>query len=385
MKSHIIDIIDKYLVGHNWNKNVLESGDFGYSKQRPFNSTASLDFLSYSKKKEPVSLDRFVQQMRDFFSNAGFVEGHRDSVINNYADDTLFVVAGIQFFCDYFHNKKGIDTKKYFIPQPVIRTKFRESVGESNVSSFVNICTVQCGASLEDHISAIDYWMNFLSSRGLYMGDFSLKLNKNYSRKSGFWANTDGVVLKFYYGGLELGDAGLLFFKDKPNIQISDLGFGLERVLWAVAKTENFSDIIGPKPFSFGNTYAIMDSVRTATLMATSGLIASHADQYGQFKKYLESLSVETNIDIKALVKHYFNFWTKFLSPKRDFNATMHFLESELNKKRNIDLLGRLGIVKPSKNLSSILLYDTDTFIEELRQKHLATLRHIKSAYQRNK
>ena len=132
MKSQIIDAIDKYLLGHNWNKAVLESGDFGYSKQRPFNSTASLDFLGYSKRKEPVFIDDFVQQMGDFFSNVGFVEGHRDSVINNYAGDTLFVVAGIQLFCDYFHGKKDIDTQKYFIPQPVIRTKFRGSVGEGD-------------------------------------------------------------------------------------------------------------------------------------------------------------------------------------------------------------------------------------------------------------
>ncbi|HII15616.1 MAG TPA: hypothetical protein HA362_04855, partial [Nanoarchaeota archaeon] len=212
MKSQIIDAIDRYLSEHNWNKDVLESGDFGYSKQRPFNSTASLDFLGYSKRKEPVSLDGFVQQMRNFFSNAGFREGHLDSVINNHVGDTLFIVAGIQFFGDYFHSQKSIDTQKYFMSQPVVRTKFREDVGEGNVSSFVNICTVQCGATLEEHILAIGHWMNFLSSIGLYMGDFSLKINRNYSRKSGFWANTEGVVLKFYYGGLELGDAGLIFF-----------------------------------------------------------------------------------------------------------------------------------------------------------------------------
>ncbi|MDD4878303.1 MAG: hypothetical protein PHO02_04685 [Candidatus Nanoarchaeia archaeon] len=385
MKSQIIGTIDKYLSGHDWNKTALGSGDIGYSKQRAFNSSSGLDFLDYSKKKGVVTLDQFVYKMNRFFSDAGFIEGHRDSVINNYKGDTLFVVAGIQFFCDYFHGKKGIDTQKYFISQPVIRTKFRESVGEGNVSSFVNICTVQCGASLEEHISAIDCWMNFLSSMGLYMGDFSLKLNKNYSRKSGFWANTDGVVLKFYYGGLELGDAGLIFFKDKPDIQISDLGFGLERVLWAAAKTPNFSDIIGPKPFSFENQYAIMDSVRTATLLAASGMTESHVNQYGQFKKYLEPLSVENNFDSKTLAKHYFNFWAKFLNPKRDFHASMHFLESELNKKRNMEILRRLGIVKSFKNLSSILLYDTNKFIDELRQKRLATLDQVKSAYQRNK
>ena len=78
-----------------------------------------------------------------------------------------------------------------------------------------------------------------------------------------------------------------------------------------------------------------------------------------------------------------YHFWNRFLIPTRNFSASISFLESELNKKRNKELLRGLGITKLPHIISSILGDDADKFIEEIEKKHIATLDKIKSTYHR--
>jgi hypothetical protein len=352
-----------YFHQHGWRIEEGETKTSIYKDRKPQEVTPH-NFLEYSKRKRPLTIKDFVQNAKQYFIGKGYEQVVRNSIINP-EKDTIFLVAGIQYLSDIFRGRKEGDGKKYFIPQPVIRTKYRDSVGEGSVSSFVNLSTAQVPSSLEDHLNHVDDWMNYLSTIGLNLRDFNLSLERsNGDDWAGFWANARGDVLTFSYGGLEIGDAGYLQIGEGPKI--TDVGFGLERVLWAVNKNKHFSDLIGPKPFSFGDDYQLLDSIRTATLIASSGLNREDNDSLRQFQIYLNNIRTREPFDLDGLVKHYYNFWENFIDPPKSYEQTFSLVRSELNRQVNLEMLRSLGFEKPPKSILGEINNDSDSFIAEL-------------------
>lgn len=373
--TEIKEQVYEYLTQRNWNSQQEGNKTFYYKDRNPA-EVRELDFLKYSKRKKPFSIQQFVGETERFFGDRGFSQGVCNSVINPERD-TIFIVAGVQYLSDFLRGRKEGDGVKYFIPQPVIRTKYRDFVGEGSVSSFVNLSTAQIPSSPEAHLSQINNWMDYVSKIGLNLRDFVLKFEETEGENfTGFWANAKGNVLTFNYGGLEVGDAGYLQVEGRPFI--TDVGFGLERLLWAVNKEEHFSDLLGPRPFSFGNDYQLLDSVRTSTLISLSGLNKKEDDPLRQFQIYLNNIKDKRSIDLHGLVKHYYDFWARFLSPPKGFNETYSVVRAEFNRQRNLELLNKLGFKKTPKTLTRLLPEDPDTLIQCLLDNSLIKLEQIR-------
>ena len=377
--SELNERVHEYWTQQNWN--VQREGDrtFYYKDRNPA-KVKGLDFLRYSKRKKPISMQQFIENTKRFFEDRDFSQKVSDSVINP-EKDTIFIVAGVQCLSDFLRGRKEGDGKKYFIPQPVIRTKYRDFVGEGSVSSFVNLSTAQIPSSPEAYLSHVNDWMDYLSKLGLNLKDFVLRFEETEGENfTGFWANAKGNVLTFNYGGLEVGDAGYLQVEGRPFI--TDIGFGLERLLWAVNKSDHFSDLLGPRPFSFGNDYQLLDSVRTSTLISLSGLDKKEDDPLRQFQIYLNNIKDRKSIDLHRLVKHYYDFWKSFINPSRGFDETYETVLAEVNRQRNLDLLNRLGFKKTPKTLNRFLPEDSDKMIQGLIDNNLIDFDKIRKAHQ---
>jgi len=366
--------INNYLIKKNWNSHKEGKTVFYYKDRNPFEIKEN-EFLSYSKRKKPMSLQNFINKTEEYFNEKNFSRKVLNSIIND-KKDTIFIVAGIQYFSDIIFGKQEGDGIKYFVPQPVIRTKYRDYVGEGSISSFVNLSTMQSPTSPENHLSHIDDWMNYLSKLGLNIKDFVLRLNESNGEDwAGHWSKTHGNILFFDYGGLEIGDAGYLQIENKPPI--TDIGFGLERILWAVNK-ERFSDLIGPIPFSFEEDYSIMDSIRTTTLISLSGLGRKDKEALSQFKIYMTKIKNKRDFNIYEIVKHYYNFWNKFVNPLKKFDETFSLIQNEFNRQKNLDLVQKLGFQKTPKTLQKYLSSGVDIFIHKLIEENLSNLKDIR-------
>ena len=152
-------------------------------------------------------------------------------------------------FDDIIHHNGQIRTDSMFVEQPCVRMQYQPSVAlqEGTSTSFVNVCTEQMGGSLEEHLLSANRWCTSLSKIGLHINDFVLVMRT--SEKDWGTGKFSALELFFVYGGLELGDAAYLSIPqaNRPPIPISDIDFGLERIVWAVNKTVSYFDVLLPR------------------------------------------------------------------------------------------------------------------------------------------
>lgn len=177
----------------------------------------------------------YPDYLKDFFIRNKYNYFKPFPVINN--QDTVFVSAGIQPLLKKARNNQIADCDKIYLPQPVIRTQYSESIEEGSSIAFTNITTATFNNSEEEHFKMVSDWYNFFGEIGINKNNISTQ-SDTYETK---W---DDLVLYgkrtfHYYDDLEIGDT--TFFskitKDGNTISVktmSDLGFGLERLRWKI-------------------------------------------------------------------------------------------------------------------------------------------------------
>ena len=369
--------IRKYLLDNKWKRYTDSEKEIFYKKRHPL-EIHQFDFLKYSKRNVPHTTIEVADRLKDFLLANGFNILKVDNIFGKYSDDPLFLTSGVQNFAGWFHGGVKPNKDRLYIEQPVIRTNLRKSVGEGKISSFVNLSTLKSSTNNFEHVEFIDLWMQNLSKLGLYVSDFNLELRvKNLKSEECEWDKSQGLHLKFKYGGMEIGSAGAIYLPiNSIDGPISDIGFGLERVVWAINKTDNFSDLLGPKPLSFSNDYIFIDSLRSLTLLGMSGLLREDKDRFRQFRIYLQNIE-KSPLDM-AVIHHYYSFWSRFLSQKRDREETTSFIFVELNRLRNQKLLEKLGFEKITKEANKYITKDTDSFINYLVENHGIKLKRVK-------
>lgn len=232
------------------------------------------------------------------------------------------------------------------VSQPVIRLQGHDLVGEIGgfSTSFINLGSEQINGGIETHLRNIDNWFSFLSNLGLYMGDVQLKMERDNPQ----WGekNPDAITMKINYMGLEIGVAN--YFTDVPqsnreNLQVSDINFGLERLGWALNKTESYFDIIGPLSWSVQERFVEMDAYRSMVLMAAAGVKPSHTNR-GSKLRMLSKNSVMKNPEYSPeLPRYYFNYWSQFIDFPASFMEIEHIIRSENRRNVNERLLRSLG------------------------------------------
>ena len=178
-------------------------------------------------------------EIKKFFNDNGYDCIKPHEVVNN--KDTVFISAGIQPLLQNYRDGNLNSKRKLFIPQPVIRTQYSNSISEGTSIAFVNVTTSNFNNSEEEHNKMVKEWYELLYEIGMKKNKFTT-ITDIYNDN---WDDLEvqGKRTFHYYDGLEIGDT--TFFtkvkssKDKNEIEsMSDLGFGLERLRW---KTTNGS------------------------------------------------------------------------------------------------------------------------------------------------
>ncbi|MBU4351725.1 MAG: hypothetical protein KKA65_03820 [Nanoarchaeota archaeon] len=328
--------LDEFLEDRLWKQRDFNGRTFYLKKESnypPFN------FLDKPSKKNLLSFQEIIQEINSFFLDNNYgLKVENNICLDQKIKDTFIMGAGIQYFRECFWNDKNLIKGKYFIPQPVIRMRTLNRIDEGITSSFVNISTVDLETSFKKHLYHLDNWFNLLSKLGLYMGDFNLEVipKERYAKnKKGNWSKTDGFSLSINYLNLNVGDAGFIKIPTKKQeLCVSDIGFGLERLLWSLYKTPSYFDIIGPKSETKYLRFKLVDSIRSATLLVMSNLSKNNIDSYNQFKKFIKIGSQHYgSFDTMKLIKHYHLFWSNFIKPQRSVFNCYSFLDQQLRDK----------------------------------------------------
>lgn len=345
--------IKGYFIGHGWEERNCSHCDSKFLvKPRNEITTcgradcSNLDFLDRPKRKRFLSTTDFVSQFEKFFSSLDYEKTEPVSIVNK-TGSTLFAGTAGQIFDRVIFKEEKIDAKPKFVAQPVIRLQGRPFVGEKPgfSTSFVNIALEQLNPTIEEHIKHLDDWLNFTSQTGLFMGETTVRIVKD----SPDWGNhnLDAITVKMYYGGLEIGVAN--WFIDIPQdtrepLRMSDISFGLERMVWVANKSKSYYDAIGPLNYSIKDDQRLMDSYRTAVLMSLAGVEPDVKDRSSKLRALIKEISDPGKGIDRDLIIFYANWWKKFASFEVPVEGVLQVILKERNRNINLDIKKELGV-----------------------------------------
>lgn len=336
------------------------------------NSKSSL-FQSFPKRKNPVAPQKVATTINDFFvqDGASIVDSRN---IANFDGHTDLIIAGVQMFDDILHKNQPPREGKMFVLQPCIRMQFHPHIQtqEGISTSFVNVCTENMGVGFGGHLKAVNQWCSVLSRLGLHMNDFTIVMCT--STKDWGTGEFSAIELFFVYGGLELGDAAYLLIPQatRDPLPISDIGFGLERIVWAMNKTESYFDMITPRTLE--GPKEMFDSCRTLALLAISGVKASNKGPGLQFRRFAKILSEKYyEEEVFQIILHYFAYWERFTKPSVSSVEALQTVRLEIERFINLKIGETMKFPPPREET-------TEAYFDRLVYTHNVDIRELKKA-----
>lgn len=258
---------------------------------------------------------------------------------------TLFICAGVQVLDNVIHNDDKVPEGKLFVAQPVLRTQFMDQIKEGISTSFVNIATEIVNPSVDEHFKALEEWLNFLQLLGLQRSNFFFLL----TQKDRKWGDKKlkSQDFRIRYNGFSLGSAIFLYDipkKQRQNLQISDIGFGLERLRWMLGGGSYTDHLIpGQKLSNFDDQ--VLDYARTLALLAGSGVIPSNNEQgyrFRKFSKLLVARNISCHHDLQFLLESFYNYWERWAKLEVSLEESLERIRKENERNFNRELINRL-------------------------------------------
>lgn len=379
-----ISVQKEYFDSHGWNLKTCPKCNSAYFSKRTLNTCGSYEcendytFLKLGARREFFELEECYKTSIDFFRSKGYEVAHPIDIVRK-SERTLFASVAGQVFDDAIYKGQSTSSSNIVCVQPVIRLQGESLVGkiEGYSTSFLNMSTDRWNSTPKEHFEAFDNWLDFLSTQGLYAGNISLKTNYEDNDWDAFHVHSE--ALRLNYGGLELGIANFFIDIPQPNERIatmSDISFGLERVVWAVNKSKSYFDAIGPLIYVLYNPNKIMlmDSIRTTTLMAAFGVTPAHYDHGGKFRLLTKKVAKSFGLaPYKELSEYYHNQWSKFINLKYDSNVCGSMIMQEIERNLNVELAQALGFKWISNDVPEdylhSLLKNRKIRLSQLREK----------------
>lgn len=332
----------------------------------------SFSFRTFSKRKKMLTPAQISTKMSRYFCSVGFDLANPMNIAN-FDGQTDLVIAGVQIFDSIIHHNQEIREDKVFVVQPCVRMQFQPHIAsqEGTSTSFVNVCTEKMGAGLDEHLQSIDHWCTILSKLGLHMNDVVIIMRTSDND----WGTGKFIAFElfFSYGGLELGDAAYLLIPqaNRPAIPISDIGFGLERLAWALNKTDSYFDIL--IPWTAEGKREMFDSCRTLALLALCGVQASNKGPGLQFRRFAKVLGEKYyGADVYSILAYYFDYWAQFINPSISQDASVQLVRMEIERFVNLKVCELLKLPSPrnetTEDYFDRLVYTCNINIYELRK-----------------
>lgn len=329
-------------------------------------------FRTFSKRKKLLRPSQISAKMGEYFRSTGFESVTSRNIADTHGQIDL-VIAGVQMFDDIIHHNQPLRNDKVFVAQPCVRMQFQSQVEsqEGTSTSFVNVCSEQMRATFPEHLQSIDHWCTVLSKLGLHMNDFVVVMRT--SANDWGTGKFSALELFFSYGGLELGDAAYLLVPqaNRPAIPISDIGFGLERLAWAVNKTDSYFDTL--MPWATTGTREMFDSCRTIALLALCGVQATNKGPGLQFRRFAKVLGEKYySADLFEILLFYFDYWAQFIDPSIERENAIMLARLEIERFVNLKICNELNL-PPSRDETTEayldrLVYTCNISISKLRK-----------------
>ncbi len=342
-------------------------------------------FCTYSKRKKMLEPVQISSKMSKYFRSVGF-ELITPRNIANFKGQTDLVIAGVQIFDDVIHHNQKICKDKMFVVQPCVRMQFQPHVEsqEGTSTSFVNVCTENMEVNFREHLQLVDHWCTILSKLGLHMNDFIITIRT--SVKDWGTGKFSALELFFSYGGLELGDATYLLIPQasRSAISISDIGFGLERIVWAINKTDSYFDTL--IPWTANGTREMFDSCRTLALLILCGVQATNKGPGLQFRRFAKVISGKYyGANIYGILRYYFDYWAQFIEPSISRESAIHLARLEIERFVNLKIYKTLKLPSPRDETTETyfnrLVYTYNINIYKLRKAMQDVLPNAENQY----
>ncbi len=386
-KQHSLNVyleaVKKFLSGKGWHGHRCSGcGSTFFTKQAtkinmPICGWHKCDkenypFRAFSKRKKLLKPSQISVRMGEYFHSIGFASATPRNIVDAHGQTDL-VIAGVQMFDDIIHRNQPLRYNKMFVAQPCVRMQFQSQVEskEGTSTSFVNVCTEQMGASFDEHLQSVDHWCTVLSKLGLHMNDFVVVMR--VSQNDWGTGEFSALELFFCYGGLELGDTAYLQVPqpDRLAIPISDIGFGLERIAWAINKTESYFDTL--MPLSATGTREMFDACRTVALLALCGVQAANKGPGLQFRRFAKMLGEKYyGADLFEVLSYYFDYWAQFITSSIERENAIMVARLEIERFVNLKICNELNLPPPRDETTDAyldrLMYTCGVSIDELRR-----------------
>ncbi len=254
-------------------------------------------------------------QIEDIFSHLGFKPVDPLPIVNKDGN-TLFVSAGVQIIDNIIHREDQLISVPIFVAQPVLRTQYIDGVSEGSSTSFVNVSTEAVNVKPRQHFDYFQKWLEIFYSLGMDSSEFTFShrsIEKTWGLKS-----FDGFEIFVYYNGLEIGDASFNYNvpqNTRGNITFSDIGFGLERIKWALQGGSYFDNFTsGPKD---GISLSALAFANTLALLSGSDLKPSNKEYGYRFRLFSKRFVDEVkgrHKDFDDLFIENYKYWLKWIN-----------------------------------------------------------------------
>lgn len=293
------------------------------------------EFVEHPINPEAVEL-LSAESLSRYFETHG-VRPERAMPLGEGTHTTLFPVAAIQKLEPVLYEDAPIPEGPSFIAQPVIRTQFWDKVAQGTSTSFVNIATEHVDANLEDHVGHVHEWLQLMSSMGIKKDDLQYRLTSSVERWNSRKIQCE--VSKFYFQGMEIGDG--VYIPEFPQserspLKVSDVGFGMERLLWILR---------GGNYFSLGGDEHGVDAARSLALIAASGVQPGNKGREYRHRLYSKRLvqSMKSGEEISKLISDAHAGWLPWMTGAKPVQETIGLIAEEYDRNLRRSLLDSLS------------------------------------------
>lgn len=347
MMVNVIKTVTAFMINKGWQEHVCNSCGRTFFLRPSSNMNKQVcgwrkcgeglsPFHAFSRSKKMVTPAQANSKITGYFISTGFrlVEPLN---IANMQGCTDLVVAGVQMFDGVIHDNQEINEERVFVAQPCVRMQFQPLVEsqEGTSTSFVNVCTEKMSVTIDEHLNFVDHWCTALSKLSLHMNDFVFILRTSTAD----WGTGEFAALGifFVYAGLELGDASYAVVprKNHTPVSISDIGFGLERIVWAMNKTGSYFETL--IPWTAEGTNELFDTCRTLMLLAVCGVCAGNKGANLQFRRFAKILSEKyCAVNMESILRYYFSYWSQFIKPILGQEESVELVQLEIERFINL-------------------------------------------------
>lgn len=258
------------------------------------------------KRRRPAL--EIVDSMRQVFGNHGIPSAPLLPI--RWGRETDLLISAVQGLDPWLKDGGGQVLREGFLPQPVVRfTGERDQDGrlqDGFLTSFVNLSCVVRIDSARTHVALLDLWIEALSAAGIHAGRLEITGRlETWDRSS-----VSGITLHIAADGVGFADAVLLWHSVNPSFMATDLGTGLERILWLESGSEWGQTVFGHLAAQFD--LDLLDAVRTATLLTMAGIRPSSRGAGAGLRRICQRIPAEiASSGLGRLVATQRTYWAE--------------------------------------------------------------------------